>query len=77
MSTIGSRLTPLLTVGDVANILSVSPDTVLKQFGSLPGVVDIGTPGEMHRRQKRVLRIPQGTLERFLTDKQVKPRRLN
>ena len=64
-----------LTVSDVASILSVSDDTVLKQFGSLEGVIDIGTPGGMHKRRKRVLRIPQRTLEKYISDRQVKVRR--
>ena len=64
-----------LTVADVATFLAVSDDTILKQFGSLDGVIDIGTPAEMHRRRKRVLRIPRRTLERYIADKQVKIRR--
>jgi hypothetical protein len=64
-----------LTVSDVATILAVSDDTVHKQFGALDGVIDIGTPGGMHRRRKRVLRIPRRTLERYISDKQVKVRR--
>jgi hypothetical protein len=68
-------LTEYLTVSDVAAILAVSDDTVLKQFGALDGVIDIGTPAAMHRRRKRVLRIPRRTLERYIADKQVKVRR--
>ncbi len=68
-------LARMLTVADVAAILSVSDDTVLKQFGALDGVIDIGTPAGMHRRRKRVLRIPQRTLERYIADKQVRVRR--
>ena len=64
----------MLTVADVATILAVSDDTVLKQFGSLDGVIDIGTPAGKHRRRKRVLRIPQRTLERFISDRQVRVR---
>ena len=67
--------TRMLTVAEVAAILSVSDDAVLKRFGSLDGVIDIGTPEGMHRRRKRVLRIPQRTLERFISEKQVKARR--
>lgn len=75
MSATDSVLTRMLTVSEVAAFLSVSDDTILKQFGSLPGVVDIGTPGGLHLRQKRVLRIPQRTLERYIADRQVKVRR--
>ena len=75
MSAAGNVLPRMLTVSEVAAFLSVSDDTILKQFGSLPGVVDIGTSGGMHLRQKRVLRIPQRTLERYIADRQVKVRR--
>jgi len=64
-----------LTVANVATILAVSEDTVLKQFGVLDGVIDIGTPGTIHRRRKRVPRIPRRTLERYISDRQVKVRR--
>jgi hypothetical protein len=64
-----------LTVADVAKILAVSDDTVLKQFGALDGVIDIGTSAGMHRRRKRVLRIPRCTLERYIADRQVTVRR--
>jgi len=64
-----------LTVADVATILAASDDTVLKQFGALDGVIDIGTPATMHERRKRVLRIPRRTLERYISDRQVKVRR--
>jgi hypothetical protein len=64
-----------LTIAEVASILAVSDDTVLKQFGALEGVVDIGAPASMHKRKKRVLRIPQRTLERFIADRQVRVRR--
>jgi hypothetical protein len=74
-STAPRPLTEYLTVSDVAAILAVSDDTVLKQFGALGGVIDIGTPAGMHRRRKRVLRIPRRTLERYIADKQVKVRR--
>ena len=75
MSAAESPLPRMLTVSEVATFLSVSDDTILKQFGSPPGVVDIGTSGGMHLRQKRVLRIPQRTLERYIADRQVKGRR--
>ena len=64
-----------LTVADVATILAVSEDTVTRQFGAMPGVIDIGTPGSVHKRRKRVLRIPPGALERFIAERQVKVRR--
>ena len=63
------------TVGEIAEILALSDDSVLKQFAGLDGVIDVGTAGGMHRRRKRLLRIPPRTLERYLADKQVKVRR--
>jgi hypothetical protein len=75
MSAADNVLPRMLTVAEVATFLSVSDDTILKQFGSLPGVVDLGTSGGLHRRQKRVLRIPQRTLERYIADRQAKVRR--
>ena len=74
MSSTGTHLPRLLTVAEVAATLSVSDDTVLKQFGALPGVIDIGTSETLHKRRKRILRIPQRTLERFISDRQVKVR---
>lgn len=64
-----------LTVRQVASLLSVSDDTVLKQFAALEGVINIGTQEQMHKRRKQVLRIPSATLQRFLMNKQVKVRR--
>ena len=55
--------------------MAVSDDTVLKQFGAMDGVIDIGTPETMHKRRKRVLRIPQRTLQRYIAERQVKVRR--
>jgi len=66
---------PYLTPADVATILSVSEDTVMRHFATLEGVIDIGTPGSMHKRRKRVLRIPPRTLEHYLAERRVKPRR--
>lgn len=65
---------PYLTVPQVAAILAVSDDTVLKQFAALEGVIDIGTPEKMHKRRKRALRIPQRTLQRYIHERQVKVR---
>jgi hypothetical protein len=64
-----------LTVPQVAAILAVSDDTVLRQFAGMDGVVDLGSPETMHKRRKRVLRIPQRTLQRFIAERQVKVRR--
>ena len=49
MSAADNVLPRMLTVAEVATFLSVSDDTILKQFGALPGVVDLGTSGGLHR----------------------------
>ncbi len=67
--------TTYLTVEQVAGILAVSTDTVTRQFGSAEGVIDLGTPGSMHKRRKRILRIPRQTFERYIVERQVKRRR--
>lgn len=64
-----------LTVEQVANVLTVSIQTVNRQFGHLQGVLDLGTPETMHKRRKRKLRIPRTTLDAYIQQKQVKPRR--
>ena len=35
-----------LTVAQVATILNVSADTVIRKFGNQPGVIDLGSPGK-------------------------------
>jgi hypothetical protein len=64
-----------LTVADVASMLAVSEDTILNQFGSREGVIDIGTPATMHKRAKRALRIPLHAVHSFIEERQVKVRR--
>ncbi len=63
---------PYLTVPEVAAMLAVSEDTIIRQFEDREGVIDIGTPGRIHKRRKRALRIPQSTLERFIYERQVR-----
>lgn len=64
-------MTELLTVADVAGVLKVSEDTVLRKFDGVPGVIDLGA-GEVMRKRKRpyrVLRIPRPVLEKFLVER--------
>lgn len=63
------------TVSEVAEMLNVSDATVTRQFGVMDGVIDLGTPETRTKRRKRILRIPQRTFERFLSERQVKVRR--
>jgi hypothetical protein len=55
-----------LSVGEVAAILGVSSNTVIRQFEKLPGVVDLGRQETLHKRRKRCLRIPRTVLEEFV-----------
>jgi hypothetical protein len=69
-----SALTEYLTPQQVADALAVSVDTVTRQFGGMEGVIDLGTPETMHKRRKRVLRIPRRTLDSFIAERQVRHR---
>lgn len=60
-----------LTVAQVAAILHVSTDTVIRKFGNQPGVVDLGSPEMQHKRRYRVLRIPRHVLNRVLDQRKV------
>jgi uncharacterized SAM-dependent methyltransferase len=64
-----------LTLEQVATILQVSAETVARKFGNAEGVIDLGTPETLHKRRKRILRIPRRTLERFIAERQVRRRR--
>jgi len=57
-----------LTPADVARLLQVSEDTVYRRMGSLPGVINLGTEGDLRKRRYRVLRIPRPVLEKFLVE---------
>lgn len=43
------------TVAEAAEILKVSTDTVTRMFEDEPGVVDLGSPEQLHKRRYRVL----------------------
>lgn len=59
------------TPAEVATILKVSRDTVLRKFASYPGVIDVGTAENKRKRQYRTLRIPREVLERFMIESRV------
>ena len=76
----GSGLFPfmgeLLTVSEVAQALKLSEDFVLRHFGDLPGVIDLGSPELVGRRtgrkrRYRVLRIPRAVFEKFLIERRI------
>jgi hypothetical protein len=59
-------MSDLLTVAEVAKILKVSEDTVLRRFEKVKGVVDLGSPETPRKRRYRVLRIPKTVVEKFV-----------
>ena len=59
------------TVGEIAEILKVSTDTVTRMFEDEPGVVDLGSPEKSHKRRYRVLRIPQAVFHRVVHKRRV------
>lgn len=60
-----------LTVTQIAEILNVSTDTVIRKFGNEPGVIDLGSPETTHKKRYRMLRIPRHVLNRVLNQKKV------
>jgi len=64
-----------LTPEQIATMLAVSVDTVLRQFADREGVIDLGVPERMHKRRKRMIRIPRHVLDQYLAEKQVVRRR--
>ena len=64
-----------LTPQEVAGILRASVDTVVRQFEDAEGVIDLGSAEKLHRRRKRMLRIPRAAVERFIREKQVSSRK--
>jgi type III secretory pathway component EscU len=59
----------LLTVAEVAVILHMSHDTVLRKFRDMQGVLNLGS------ERRRVLRIPRSVLDKYLAERQVRPHR--
>jgi len=59
------------TAAEVAAMLKVSRDTVLRKFSTVPGVIDLGAPENGKKRQYRTLRIPHEALERFIMESRV------
>jgi hypothetical protein len=59
-------MSELLTVRDVAAILQVSEDSVIRRFAKMDGVIDLGRGETRDKRRYRVLRIPKTVVERYL-----------
>jgi hypothetical protein len=60
-----------LTSNEVAAILRVSTDSVIRWFAKRPGVLDLGSAESRFTRRYRVLRIPVETLNRFIVENRV------
>jgi hypothetical protein len=60
-----------LTPQEVADILKISRDTVIRKFKSRPGVLDFGSSESRFKRRYRVFRIPRQTLERFIIETRI------
>ena len=69
--TVNVLLEEYLTPAEVADILKVSLNTVIRRFENVPGVVDLGSEEKMHRRRYRTLRIPRSVLNRFIAENRV------
>jgi len=59
-------MSELLTVRDVAQILQIGEDSVIRRFAKVEGVIDLGK-SSLGIRRYRVLRIPKTVVERYLT----------
>jgi len=58
-------MSELLTVAQVAALLQVSPDTVMRRFARVTGVIDLGSKETPKKRRYRVLRIPRAVVEKW------------
>jgi hypothetical protein len=68
---LNTMLEELLTPAEVAKILKVSLNTAIRRFENVPGVIDLGSAEETHKRRHRILRIPRSVLNRFLAENRV------
>ena len=61
-------MSELLTVSQVATVLKVSEDTVVRRFAKVRGVIDLGIGETRSKRRYRVLRIPVSVVEKHLAE---------
>jgi len=61
-----------LTCREIAAKLKVSRQTAMRLFERERGVIVIGSPETMHKRQYRVLRVPREVYERVVRSLSVK-----
>ena len=60
-----------LSPKEIADLLKVSVDTVVRRFENRPGVLDLGSPESRFTRRYRVLRIPRPVFEAYLNEASV------
>ena len=60
-----------LTVDEVADILSLSRDSVIRKFENRRGTLVIGKPESRFKRKYRTIRIPREVLEQFIVEHRV------
>jgi hypothetical protein len=65
------QISEFLTPTDVAKILKISTDGVIRKFADRPGVVDLGSDETRYKRRYRVLRIPRESLEKFIIENRI------
>jgi hypothetical protein len=56
------------TAAEVADVLKVTPDFVIRKFENRKGVIDLGSGETRFKRRYRVLRIPRKTLNDYLAE---------
>lgn len=63
--------TEYFTPAEVAKVLKVSTDSVIRRFENRPGVLNLGTEESRFKRKYRTLRIPREALEKFIIETRV------
>ena len=59
-----NKTAQMLTVSEVAQMLGISYHAALKRVEAMPGVLELGVPGEKQR--KRMLRVPRRQVEAYI-----------
>ena len=65
------QISEFLTPSEIAKILKISTDGVIRKFADRPGVVDLGREETRFKRRYRVLRIPREALEKFIIENRI------
>lgn len=63
------------SVSYIAKLLGLSDASVTRRFEQLEGVLDLGSPETLHKRRKRMLRIPESVLVRYIASHQTRGRK--